>query len=162
MGQLRRASKRGFTAAVVGMILTGIFAGGVAFAYFRTSSGGAGTAGVGSPVNVTVAAATATGDLFPGHSGRVFLTLKNTNPFTANFTSVTAASVASGDPTNCPAANVIVASLPLTVSPTISVPSGSTTGTHSISGLVTMSSSAPNKCQGVSFTVTLTLSGQTS
>jgi hypothetical protein len=32
---------------------------------------------------------------------------------------------------------------------------------QSIAGLVTLSSSAPSACQGVTFTVTLTLSGRT-
>jgi hypothetical protein len=46
------------------------------------------------------------------------------------------------------------------MSPTITVGSGVTTGPMSIAGLISMSPSAPSTCQGVSFTVGLTLSGQ--
>jgi camelysin-like metallo-endopeptidase len=152
---------RRMTVVVVTAVLAIIVGGGGAYAYFTGNGSGTGTATVGAPVNVTVAAATAANDLFPGLPGTVKFTLKNTNSFTTNFTSVTGATVTSGNPSGCPASNIIVATLPLTIS-TITVTSGQTTGTQTISTLISMSSTAPNPCQGVAFTVALTLSGQTS
>lgn len=135
---------------------------GAAFAYYKATGSGSGSATVRTDATVTVAAATAANDLFPGRTGTVSFTLHNTNPFTTNFNSVTAVTVTSGNPTNCPASNISVATLPFTVSPTISVASGATTGSKTLTGLISMSSSAPNACQGISFSVTLTLSGQSS
>ena len=151
---------RGWVLLTVASVVVVVFSG-AAFAYFRSTGGGTGKGATGSPVSVTVNAASASNDLFPGHTGTVKFTLNNTNAFTANFTSVTAGSVTSGNQTNCPAANVTVAALPYSIS-TISVASGQTTATETIAGLISMSSSAPSLCQGVSFSVTLTLSGQSS
>lgn len=146
--------------AAVGLAVGLSLIAGVAYGYFRSGGSGTGSAGTGSAVNVTVTAATAANDLFPGHAGTVKFTLKNTNPFTTNFTSVKTVSVSSGNETACPAANILVATLPYSIS-TISVASGQTTATKTISGLISMSSTAPSTCQGMSFTVALTLSGQT-
>lgn len=132
--------------------------GGTAFAYFRSSGAGSGAATTGSSLTVTVAAATPSNDLFPGRSGTVKFTLTNNNHFTANFSSVTAATAASGAPSSCAASNIQIATLPYSV-PTISVAPGQTTGTQTINGLISMSSSAPSTCQGVGFTISLTLSG---
>ena len=137
------------------------FAGGAAFAYFRSAGGGSGGATTGRPISVTITASASPADLFPGNAGTVKFTLTNNNAFTAHFTSVTAASVTSSNQTNCAAANVQVAALPYTIS-NLSVSPGQTTGTNTISGLISMASGAPSACQGVSFSVSLTLSGQSS
>jgi hypothetical protein len=155
-----RSGRRIIVALVAAVVAVGVGTG-VAFAYFTTTGHGSGNATLGSPITVTVAAAAAAHDLFPGQSGTVKFTLKNTNSFTTNFTSATGATVTSGNPGPCPATNIVVASLPLTI-PKITVTSGQTTGTQTISSLISMSSTAPNACQGVAFTVSLTLSGQTS
>ncbi|HEX6394109.1 MAG TPA: hypothetical protein VFZ97_11755 [Acidimicrobiales bacterium] len=160
MSTLRRRQRQLVVSLAVAVAVLAI-GSGLAFAYFKSSGSGSGTASVGNPVAVTVAAATAANDLYPGQSGTVKFTLKNTNSFTANFTSVTGATVTSGNPSGCPAGNIVVATLPLTISK-ITVTSGQTTGTQTISTLISMSGTAPNACQGVAFTVSLTLSGQTS
>lgn len=145
------------------MVVVGVLGigSGLAFAYFKSNGTGTGSSSTGSPLAVSVAAATAANDLYPGLHGTVKFTLKNTNSFTANFTSVTGATVTSGNPIGCPASNIIVAALPLTITE-ITVLSGQTTGTQTISTLISMSSTAPNACQGAAFTVSLTLSGQSS
>lgn len=156
-----RRMKRRLVVALVAAVGVVVLASGSAFAYFTASGTKTGNATVGTDVIVTVTAATAANDLFPGTSGTVRFTLKNTNSFTTNFTSVTGASVTSGNPGGCPASNIIVATLPLTITK-ITVAAGQTTGTQTISTLISMSSTAPNACQGVAFTVSLTLSGQSS
>lgn len=133
--------------------------GGTAFAYIHSTGTGSGSASTGSAVSVTISSATAANDLFPGKPGSVKFTLKNTNPFTANFTKVTAVVVSSDNEGACPASNITNAILPYSIS-TISVGSGQTTATQTITGLISMSSNAPSTCQGVGFTASLTLSGQ--
>lgn len=137
------------------------FVSGTAFAYFKTTGAGSGSGKTAADLNVTVKAATAANDLFPDKAGTVKFTVTNSSSMTANFTSVTAASVTSGNPSGCPSNNILVASLPLSISK-ITVTPGQTTGTQTISTLISMSGTAPNACQGVAFTVSLTLSGQTS
>ena len=151
-----------FALMAVITILVVALGGGAAFAYYKTNGSGSGSAKVGTDVTATVAAATAANDLFPGHAGTVSFTLHNPNPYTANFSSISGATVTSANPTDCPASNVTVVTLPFAISPTISVAPGATTGTKTLAGLISMSGSAPNLCQGVSFSVTLTLSGQSS
>jgi hypothetical protein len=157
---MRKYISRGrIAAAVAGVLVVGT--GGAAFAYFHTTGSGTGSVSTGTAVNVTISAATASNDLFPGRSGTVSFRLTNTNPFTANFKSVTAASVTSGNQNACPASNITVATLPYSIS-TISVAPGQTKSSQTITGLISMSSGAPSTCQGVSFTVSLTLAGQSS
>lgn len=156
-------------ASVVAALLLGVGAGS-AYAYIKGASGpGSGHAtAVGSLATVTVNAATATASLYPGGSGTVYFTLQNTNPLSVSFSEVTAASVTSTSNSSCPGTNITFPTgfptTPYSFSPAITVGAGSvgsptTSGTQYISGLVTLSSSAPNACQGVSFTVALTLSG---
>jgi hypothetical protein len=137
--------------------------GGSAWAYLASSGSGTGTAAVGAPISTSLRASTGTADLFPGTNGAVYFTLTNSNKLSESFTSVTSASVVSNDTVNCPNTNVSIAqTLPYAFSPSVTVGANSTSGTESIANLVTLSASAPNGCQGVSFTVTMTLSGQTS
>ena len=164
MGRFTTTGRSKTMIAIGAAIAAQVISGGVAFAYFKGGHAtGTGTATAGSPQTVTISASTASRDLFPGKTGSVWFTLHNGNSTQTNFTSVTTATVtSSSDPTNCPTSNLIVTPLPYTISPTISVAGNATTGATKISGLLTMSSSAPNQCQGVSFSVTLTLAGASS
>jgi len=147
--------------AVLGALVLGVSAGS-AYAYFKSTGSGNGSASVRSAVNVTVTTATATASLLPGGKGDVYFTLTNNNPFAVTFSSVTAgAAVASNNITACPNSNISLAqTLPYPLSPTITVNANSTNVAESIANLVQLSSSAPSTCQGVTFTVTLSLSGQ--
>jgi len=149
---------RGFK---VGALALGLcLSAGAAYAYFTSSGSGSGQASVGSPVVITVNATSGTPDLVPGGTGAVYFTLTNTNDFGVVADSVMSASVVSNDTADCPSANIsIVPSLPYAVSPALSVSANSISGTESIAGFVELSSSAPTGCQGVTFTVTLVLSG---
>lgn len=134
--------------------------GGSAFAYFTASGSGSGTAQVFKASTVIVNAATRAADLLPGGVGAAAFTLHNSNPFAVSFSSVTAASVASDNTSLCQSSNVSIAkTMPYTLSPALTVDANTTSGTVTIPGLVQLSSSAPSSCQGVTFTVTLTLTG---
>ncbi len=106
---------------------------------------------------VTVASATATADLYPGYSGgKVSFTLANTNPYAITFTSMTPGTVTSSDQTNCPATNVTASAK---TGLTLNVAANATSAPLSIDGVAAMSIAAPNGCQGVTFTIPLTLTG---
>ena len=137
--------------------------GGAAFAFF---SGGPATGHVstGSPVTLDAVATTGSADLLPGDAGAVYFTVHNANPFSATFAQVDSGATVVSDNTGlCPSSDVSIAqTLPYTFSPAIAVSPGGTSGSRSISGLVELAANAPGSCQGVTFTVTLKLSGESS
>ena len=140
-------------------------AGGGAFAYFTTSpSSGSSDAVTGTAVTVNAVATTGTADLLPGRTGTVYFDLHNTNSVGGTFDQVLpGATVVSDNPGLSASSNISIApALPYTFSPPITVTPGSTSESQPIAGLVTLAGDAPGTCQGVTFTVSLTLSGRTS
>lgn len=148
---------------VVASVLVGaavVTAGGFAMALWSASGSGSGNAKALSTVSITVTAATGAADLYPGFTqGDVFFTSANTNPFPVTFTSMTSGTVTSSDQTNCPASNVTVATAS---GLSLLVPAGATAQAGSIANVVSMAAAAPDGCQGVVFTIALTLSGSQS
>jgi len=69
---------------------------------------------------------------------------------------MTAGSVTSSAPGACPASNLTVAD---TTGLALDVAANATSGSLSISDVVTLASAAPDGCQGVTFTVAVTLVG---
>jgi hypothetical protein len=149
-------------AGAAGALVAGL-GGGAAFAFF---SGGPGTGDVatGSPVTLDAVATTGSADLLPGEAGAVSFTVHNPNTFGASFAQVAPGATVVSDNTGlCPSADVSIAqTLPYTFSPAITVSSGSTSGQQSIPSFVELAPNAPGTCQGVTFTVTFKLSGQSS
>ena len=162
-GKSRRRHWRLVPMAGAGAALAvGLGAGG-AYAYFASTGSGTGHATTGSPVTVIATATSGTADLLPGGSGAASFTLNNTNPFAVTFKQVTSAGVVSNNTIACPSANVSIAeTIPFTFSPTITVSGGGTSGTETIAHLVKLAATAPSSCQGITFTVTFTLSGSSS
>ena len=136
--------------------------GGAAYAYFAAKGSGTGHATTGSPITVTVSATSGAADLLPGRTGAAYFTLHNTNHFAATFNVVsTGATVVSNNTGLCATRNVSIApALPYALSPALTVGAGATSGTESIPGLVKLAANAPSSCQGVTFKVTLTLTGR--
>lgn len=145
--------------AVAAVVLgTGL---GTAWAFVTASGSGTKTGRIATVVTVTVSAATATTTLLPGGEGPAYFTLKNTNSIAVTFTKVTAASAVSNTTTKCPTANISIAqTLPYTLSPTLTVAANSTSATKSIANFVKLATTAPTGCQGVTFAVSLTLTGK--
>ena len=135
--------------------------GGAAYASFTSTDSGSRSARAGSPITVTVTASTGTADLLPGGTGAAYFTLRNANSYGVIVTGVdTGASVVSDDPGACANNYVSIApALPYAFSPAITVTAHATSVAQSIPNLVKLRSEAPTGCQGVTFTVTLTLSG---
>jgi hypothetical protein len=140
----------GFVVVVIGATF------GSAFALWTSTGTGSGNAKALSAQNVTVTATTGAADLYPGSTGKVFFTLTNPNPYPISFASMTPGTVTSADPTNCPATNITVGS-PTGLS--LPVAANATSATLSISNVVTLAAAAPDGCQGVVFTIALTLTG---
>ena len=141
--------------------------GGGAFAYLISSAGhglGTGETTTGSPVTIAVTAMTGKADLLPGRGGAAYFTLRNSASSGATFGQVApGATVVSDNTSLCPSDFVSIAqTLPYTIPTAVTVSPGGTSGIQSIANLVKLSPNAPGTCQGVTFTVTFTLSGQTS
>lgn len=142
-----------------------VLAGGVAYAFWSSTGTGAGTGKAKSAVTLTVAGVTGTADLYPGlTTGAVSFTIQNTNPYNVNITRLASATVVSDDTVNCPTANISITTgaIPgtgggLVVNYTINA--GATSATQTISGLLTMATTAPDGCQGKTFTATLNFTG---
>jgi len=157
-----RSIRRGSPVLLVAIVFLGFgVGGGVAYAYFTTNGHGPGSASVGSPLSIAVTATTGSPDLLPSGTGAVYFTLTNNNSFGASLNTVaTGATVVSQNAAACPSSNVSIAKpLPYVFSPSFAVSGSATSAVESIHNLVQLASTAPTGCQGVKFTVTLTLSG---
>jgi hypothetical protein len=143
-----------FGAAFLAISLSGT---AVAFALWSANGVGTSSAKALTAQSLTVTAATATADLYPGFTlGDIFFSVNNPNPYPVTITSMTPGTVTSSSPTLCPATNVTVASAS---GLNIPVAANSTASGQAIANVVTMASTAPDGCQGVTFTINLTLTG---
>ena len=130
---------------------------GIAAALWTSTGTGAGRAQARTAETVTVTAATGTADLYPGFAdGDLYFTLTNTNPYPITFTVPTPGSITSSNPTGCPSSLLTVddaSGLDLDVA------ANATSITESIADVVTLDDTAPDACQGVTFSIALTLTG---
>lgn len=162
------ARRRLGPALLVALLLTGTLTTGTAYAFWAATASGAATAQSASAVALGVSAtSTPTASLYPGRTEDLAVRLSNPNPYPVSLTTLTAASVSSSDPVACPATSI---TLPAAVTtalltggytlPTpLGVPAGATGTAASLSGFLTMATTAPDGCQGRTFTVTLAFSG---
>ena len=150
--------RRRGTAVLVTLLV--VFGVGVAAAAWVQTGTGFGSAKAKTAVASTVTAGTPVADLYPGKTGgAVVFTVNNPNDYPVKFTSLAAGTVTSSDETNCPSSNVTVTT-PVGVN--ITVPALSTSAAQTVSGVTNMVNNADNGCQGVTFTVELTLTGASS
>ncbi len=130
---------------------------GVAAALWSSTGTGAGRAQARTAQTVTVTAATGTADLYPGFTdGDLYFTLTNANPYPITFTSADAGAITSSNPTGCPASLVTVDDASGLA---LEVEANDTSVTESIADVVTLGSTAGDACQGVTFSIALTLTG---
>jgi hypothetical protein len=136
------------------LMLTG---GGIAAALWSANGSGSGQAKALTAQSLTVTASTGAADLYPGFTGGdVFFTITNPNPYPVTFASMTPGTVVSSNPTGCPITNVsVIAASGLS----LTVGANTTSATQSIANVVTMAVGAPDACQGVTFTIPVTLTG---
>ena len=131
-------------------------AGGVGYAAWSASATGSSEARSVTAVEATVTVETGSADLYPGASGAVHFTVTNPNDYPVLFTGADLDAVVSDDETACPAANLAVHDKTGLL---ISVAGGTTSAPQFLPNAVTLSTSAPNGCQGRTFVVTTTLTG---
>ncbi len=164
-----RARRRWKLVPLVGAAAAAVVLGGgtaVAFLSSPSAHGSGNSAPLiaGGAVSVGVTATTGTDDLLPGTTAAAYFTLHNATTASATFDTVAAgATVVSDNTSLCGNAYVRIApSLPDTLPTPVTVGAGDTSGTQSVPGLVALAADAPSTCQGVMFTVTLSLSGESS
>ncbi len=149
----RRKRRIGVIAAVTALTA----GGGVAWALWSASGTGSGTSTALTAQAITVTAAAGPATLYPGAAdGDITFTLTNPNPYPVQLTAMTPGAITSSNAGACPITNVSVASA---TGLTINVAGGATSATQTIPDVVSMIAAAPDGCQGVSFTIALTLTG---
>jgi hypothetical protein len=130
--------------------------GGAAWALWSAGGSGSGQASALTAQSITVTAAAGPATLYPGATdGDVTFTLTNPNPYPVELASMTAGAITTSNPA-CASSNITVApaaGLALAVGP------NATSGVQTIADVVSMSAAAPDACQGVTFTIALTLTG---
>jgi len=153
----RTSSMRTRKIAAVAAITAVVAGGGAAFALWSANGTGSGQATALTAQSITVTAAAGPATLYPGATdGDVTFTLTNPNPYPVQLTAMTAGTITSSNPTNCPAVNVTVDAA---IGLALNLAAGATSGTLAIADVVNMASAAPDGCQGVAFTIALTLTG---
>jgi len=151
-------------AGAASAVAVGLGVGSAVAILVSQGGSGSGQTTAAEPVDVSVAATTGNADLLPGRTGAAYFTLHNTASSSATFDQVVSGARVVSDNTGlCASSYVSIAqTLPYSFSPAVTVSPGGTSGVQSISNLVALAPNAPNTCQGVTFTVTFTLSGRSS
>ncbi|MFN8024606.1 MAG: hypothetical protein U0Q03_23965 [Acidimicrobiales bacterium] len=130
--------------------------GGAAWALWSANGTGAGRATALTAQSITATAVTGTASLYPGATdGDLYFTLTNPNPYPVLLTAMTPGTITTSNPA-CAITNVSVTGA---TGLSLNVAAGATSGTLSINNVVSMVASAPDACQGVSFTINMTLTG---
>jgi hypothetical protein len=152
----RGLSRRSTVLGGAGLAVLGVTSA-VAYAAWSVSATGSSQATSGTPTVGVVAVATPTASLYPGGSTPVYFTVTNPNSFPVTYNAITFGTVTvAGDQTTCDPATYIITS-----PPSVSIPlAANTTSTvQTPAGAITLSTSAPDTCQGRTFTVATSLSG---
>jgi hypothetical protein len=142
---------------LAGLGVAALVAGsGVAYAAWSATGTGSGAARAASAQALVVTAGTTTADLYPGFTqGDVFLRVTNPNPYGVNVTSLTPGTITTSAP-GCAATNITIA--PAT-GLNIPVAANASNFAVTVPNIVTMIAAAPDACQGVTFTINVTLGG---
>jgi hypothetical protein len=135
--------------------------GGVAVALWSADGSGNGQAKALTAQEVTFAVNPAgTADLYPGFTGGdIHFLATNPNPYPVNFTGFTVGTITSSDEANC-AASLVTVDTVTAIDVDVAANASSAAGT--IPNVVTLNSSAGDLCQGVVFTIPVTLTGSQS
>jgi hypothetical protein len=134
---------------------------GIAYAVWIVGGSGSGSGAATVASSLTVTAVTPSGaaaSLYPGGpAGSVYFSVANPNPFAVTITGITWGTPVSTNTSLCASANIALdAGAPTSVS--ISVPANSSgSGATQVPGVLDLSHSAGNGCQGVGFDIPVTV-----
>ncbi len=145
--------------AAAGLAIGLVGGAGIAYAAWSASGTGNGAAQAITANAITVNAGTAVADLYPGGpAGAVKLVVSNPNPYAVTLTGASYGTPVSLNTGACASSNIAVdASAPTTVN--VALAANATNVAVSIPGVLDLDHGAGNGCQGVGFTVPVTLSG---
>jgi hypothetical protein len=137
-----------------------VMVAGAAFAFWATSGSGSSAAATSSTVALTLSPATPTAELYPGGQAAVVATVANPNGSTVRIGSLALDPSQGSGGFGVDAAHAGCATSTLGFTTQTNGGSGWTVPGHgslplTLSGALTMSSSAANACQGATFTVYL-------
>jgi hypothetical protein len=149
--------------AVLGATTALAVGGGIAYASWLASGSGDATAQAGSATALTVSEATASAALVPGGDADLVFTVGNGNPYPVNLTAASLTNLRATPATNktCTVATSGVTSIATVPAPTggwAVGPGGNLKIT--LPKALHMSNSSDDGCQGATFTVAVTITGQ--
>jgi hypothetical protein len=149
-GRRRKAVVAVYTAAAL------IATGGVGYAVWSASGSGPGAAAAISAQPLVVVAGTTTPDLYPGATGDVFFSVTNPNPYNVEVDAATLSSIdGTSDDPNCPGTNFTLNGGSVTA---VTI-NAEQTAAVTVTGGITMETTAPDACQGVTVDVFGSVSG---
>lgn len=146
---------------IIGLTATAVLAGGgIAYAVWTVNGSGSGGATAAIANNLQIAAVippSSSSTLYPGGpASAVSLTIANPNPFPVTVSSYSWGTPLSNAPTVCASSQVSVdANAPTTAN--ISLPANAPATTVVVPGVIDLAHTAPNGCQGLSFSVPVTV-----
>jgi hypothetical protein len=158
--KLRNLSKRqrAVAAALAGLA---VIVAGLAYAAWTSTGTGSGYAKAGTAQALTTVdvSASTTATLYPGTDGNVLIRIKNPNPYPVRVTDVAGNGTITADSghASCVTTGVSFANQSAL---TIDVPANNGETQTTLTNAAHMSNASDNGCQGATFTIPVTLSGQ--
>ena len=151
---------------IVGAVaLTAAMAGGgVALATWSASGSGTGSALAATAQQVTINAValnSSSASLFPGGpAGSVYFTVTNPNPYPVKITNIAWGTPVSNNSTACASSLISVDPSAPTSGFNLTVAGNATSGQIQVNSVLDLSFNATDACQGIGFSVPVTISGQ--
>ncbi len=154
-----RAPKRGLRKKmIIGAALAGMASvAGLAFAEWLATGTGEGYAKSRTAEPLTTESVTAAASLYPGGTGDLVIRVHNPNPFAVTLTSVTPNGAITSDSAACDAGGHGVSFTGVTGLSNLIGANATTDVT--LTGALSMAPTSANECQGVTFTVPVSLNG---
>jgi len=148
--------------SIIVLLAVGLLGSGIAAAAWLVSGTGPAVSQAATAVNLTVTAGTPVASLYPGATGAVHAHVTNPNPFPVRLTGASFGAVTTAPLSGktCTASNVTTSG-PLTLATPINMGAGENAPV-TVPGVLQMISTAADGCQGATFTVQMTLSGESS
>jgi hypothetical protein len=147
--------------SVLGASLAVFLIGSVVFAAWLVTGTGNGAAQADTADALVVTAGSTSAQLYPGGSGDVTLSVQNPNPFPVDITSIVrSGAIDSSGPAACDASTGVSFTDQNSVTG-MSIAAGATLPV-TLTGAAAMDNSSDNSCQGQTFSIPLTVSGQSS